>query len=250
MTKAKDQPTASFEPLARIPAYKALSDAIERQIVACELPSGTLLPTETALAEQFAVHRSTVREAIRQLEQEGLVVRGAGRRLQVALPGVRELASRTTRSLLLQQVTYRELWEVAVELEPLAARLAAQRRSDADLAKLTEILANAQANLDDRAHTADLDVEFHAGVAAASKNRVLILAREPVNLLFRASIGQLQIALSTAAPRNLGAHEQVLRAIAAGDAGEAEHWTNKHLADFHRGFERAGIAMDQIVPRV
>lgn len=241
--------TTRFAPLAHIPAYKALSDAIEQRIVSGELPSGALLPTETLLAQQFQVHRSTVREAIRQLEQEGFVVRGAGRRLQVALPGVRELGSRTGRALLLQQVTYRELWEVAEQLEPLAARLAALHRTDADLAQLEAILADAQRDIGDRISTSRLDVDFHAGVAAASKNRVLILAREPVNLLFRASIGQLQIALPVAASRNLDAHRKMLNAIRSGDAAEAELWARRHLRDFHRGFELARIDLDGIVPK-
>ena len=65
-------PAELFQRGAVEPAYKAVSAAIERAILGGALPTGSALPTETELAERFGVHRSTVREAIRQVEQEGL----------------------------------------------------------------------------------------------------------------------------------------------------------------------------------
>ena len=127
-------PAEVFQRVVVEPAYKAVSAAIERAILEGSLPPGSALPTEQELSERFGVHRSTVREAIRQVEQEGLLQRREGRRLFVCLPGVHDLAPRATRLLLLHQTTFQELWEVALTLEPLAARLAAQQASAADLA--------------------------------------------------------------------------------------------------------------------
>jgi len=129
-------PAEVFQRVVVEPAYKAVSAAIERAILEGSLPPGSALPTEQELSERFGVHRSTVREAIRQVEQEGLLQRREGRRLFVCLPGVHDLAPRATRLLLLHQTTFQELWEVALTLEPLAARLAAQQASAADLALL------------------------------------------------------------------------------------------------------------------
>jgi DNA-binding transcriptional regulator YhcF (GntR family) len=117
-----------FHRIVTEPAYKAVSAAIERAIVNGSLAPGEALPTELELCERFGVHRSTVREAIRQVEQEGLLQRGEGRRLFVCLPGVDDLVPRATRLLMLRQTTFQELWELADTLEPLAARLAARRR--------------------------------------------------------------------------------------------------------------------------
>lgn len=229
-----------FAPLRRTPAYKALSLAIERKIHDGELRSGDPLPSELQLAEQFQVNRSTVREAIRQLEQENLVVRGAGRRLLVRVPGVHDLAPRTTRALLLQQVTFSELLQVAMMLEPQAARLAAQHRSEADLERLAaNIEATREAVAKGESFT-ELDVDFHAGVAQASHNRVLILAREPVNLLFRPTLDQIRSQLPQAGERNLVAHENIVNAVRARDADAAETWTRKHFVDFERGYLMAG----------
>ena len=67
-----------FEPLTRESASLRISSAIEQKILRRSLRPGDALPTETELAEQFAVHRSTVREALRRLESAGLVGRAGG----------------------------------------------------------------------------------------------------------------------------------------------------------------------------
>lgn len=132
-TLGRMSPGRVFTKVVVEPAYKAVSTAIERAIVDGSIAPGAALPTEGELSERFGVHRSTVREAIRQVEQEGLLQRGEGRRLFVCLPGVQDLAPRAARLLLLQQTTFRELWELAVSLEPLSSRLAATHAHDGDL---------------------------------------------------------------------------------------------------------------------
>lgn len=238
---------AVFSPLRHAPAYKALSAEIERKILERELLPGDLLPPEQQLAEQFRVHRSTVREAIRQLEQEGLVVRGAGRRLHVAVPGVHELAPRTTRALLLKQVTFIQLWEVAMMLEPQAAAIAATRRSEEDLARLeTNVEAMAHAVAQGDTFT-ELDIDFHSGIALASHNWVLILAREPVNLLFRPTMDHLRTAVPQAGTRVLEAHRRIVAAIRERQPAEAELWAKKHFVDFRRGYEIAQFDLNAVL---
>ena len=231
-----------FQRVVVEPAYKTVSAAIERAILDGALRPGAALPTEQELAERFGVHRSTVREAIRQVEQEGLLQRREGRRLVGCLPGVHDLAPRATRLLLLHQTTFQELWDVALTLEPLAARLAASQATTDDLAQL-------QANLDATAtETAlpalvALDMEFHALVGRASHNRALMLAREPVGLLYNPTLLQIFQRLPQASARNLAAHQHTLDALRAGDADAASEWTRKHMVDFQRGFAMAGLSM-------
>ena len=231
-----------FQRVVVEPAYKAVSAAIERAIVDGALPPGAALPTEQELAERFGVHRSTVREAIRQVEQEGLLQRREGRRLFVCLPGVHDLAPRATRLLLLHQTTFKELWDVALVLEPLAARLAAQQASAADLALLAanEAATEAETGL---AELVTLDMAFHALVGSASHNKALMLAREPVGLLYYPTLLQIFKRLPQAVARNLEAHRQILAALRARDASAAADWTRKHMVDFQRGFALAGLDM-------
>lgn len=231
-----------FGPVRLEPAYKAVSAAIERAILDGSLPAGSALPTETALAERFGVHRSTVREAIRQVQQEGLLQRREGRRLFVVLPGLQDLAPRTARLLLLRQTTFRELWELAVALEPVAARLAAERAGATDHHALHANL-EASARGGDDAALVRLDVEFHALVGTATHNHALMLAREPIGLLYAPTLARIFERLPQARRRNLDAHRRIVDALDARDADAAAEWTRKHMVDFQRGFALAGLDM-------
>lgn len=251
-------PTATAAPQAEqvfrrmrfAPAYKAVSAEIERIIVSGELEPGAPLPTEQELAQQFGVNRSTLREAIRQVEQEGLVERREGRRLFVALPGLTDFAPRAIRSLVLQQATFHELWQVAVVLEPLATRLAAlaARPEDIDLlagnlARMDALAGLASPSDADKASLIELDVEFHAMVARASGNRALMLAREPVSLLYSTTLAKMQGHLPPMHARNCAAHRKILEALRKRDGEGAEQWMRKHIFDFQRGFVSARLDM-------
>jgi DNA-binding FadR family transcriptional regulator len=245
-----------FRALPRQPAYKAVSSVLEQHILSGELKPGTALPPEQELAAQFGVNRSTMRESIRLLEQEGLLERHNGRRLFVVLPGLFDLAPRALRSLILHQVTFAELWEVAVVVEPEAARLAAQRADDADLREIDDnLVATAQTvgGKPDEARIRrhwELDAAFHALIARASKNRSLMMARESFSLLYRPLATLLQHSLPQSAARNLHAHRQIALALRGRDEQRAHEWTRKHLVDFRKGFVQAGLPMDAPADRV
>ena len=245
----------SFTAFRRIPlepAYKAISGEMERSILTGALEPGAALPTEQALADRFGVNRSTMREAIRQVESEGLLERRDGRRLFVARPGVSAIASRAARVLILQQVTFNELWTLAITLEPLAARLAAEAATAAQLQEIADNLREeeqAVAAGADAGSGSHNDVAFHALVARASGNRALILAREPVSLLYAPALAQLRPRLPQARTRNVAAHRHICDALQHRRPEEAEHWTRKHLNDFRRGYLLADLDLNAPVSR-
>ena len=127
---------ARFERIKARPAYELVAEEIERQILAGTLRPGDPIGTESELVRQFGVNRSTVREGIRLLEHSGLVAREASRRLSVAVPHYHGLATRMSRALILQQVTFRELWHTSRALEPAAVDQAMDNRTEEDLAAL------------------------------------------------------------------------------------------------------------------
>ena len=117
-------------------------NAIKEMILSGELGPGELLPGEHALAEQLGVTRPTVREAMRTLESSGLVERGHRRRMQVVAPSSEISSSAIRNAIVMHNITYRELWEVSTALEPLAARMAAERVSPEQLEKGCDVLLN------------------------------------------------------------------------------------------------------------
>mgnify|MGYP000110712935 FL=1 len=232
-----------------LPAYRQVSDQLRQRIVGGALRAGDALPIEADLSVQFAVHRSTVREALRQLEQEGLVQR-SGKKLLVTLPQPGELAQAAQRALRQQQVTFREVWEVASTLEPLCARLAAERISSEQLQRLQDNLAQTQALVDAGQSPVQVTIAFQAIVAEAAHNQALLLARAPVSLLMHAGYAAIAPRLPQSGARLLEAHRHVLESLRQQDAESAVAWTRKHLADHRRGFEFAGLDMDAPVPQL
>jgi DNA-binding FadR family transcriptional regulator len=236
-----------FERLELAPAYKVVCDAIEGQILSRRLKPGDRLPTETELAAQFGLTRHTVREGIRMLEQGGLVRREAGRRLHVAHPGHGEFAPRASRALVLQRISFRNLWEVALDIECSSVRHAAGRIAPDQVERLQANVAAMEVALADGRSIIDLDVEFHAIIAEATGNPVLLLAREPVSLLFHPALDKIfgHERTRVSGPRRLvEAHRHIADALAAGDAVKALDWMNRHMVDFRRGYDVCGFDLD------
>jgi DNA-binding FadR family transcriptional regulator len=235
----------AFAPLRLDPAYKAVSSAIELRIMEGRLLPGEALPSENDLAQQFGVNRSTVREGIRQLESEGLVRRVSRKKLVASIPGQGDLAPRTSRAMLLHKVSFRELWEVAMALEPLASALASQAIEPEDVLALENNLAKTREVVASGGSPVVLDVEFHSIIARAAANKALLLAREPVGLLLYPAFTTIQPLLPQAGRRLIEAHEQIVAALRAGDGDGARLWMTRHIKDFRRGWELSELDLDQ-----
>jgi GntR family transcriptional repressor for pyruvate dehydrogenase complex len=126
--------SVEFDQILIEPAYRKVAVAIADRILDRSLLEGARLPPEMELARQFGVNRSTVREALRELESSGLVTRRPGsRRMSVSRPGHLNIAEGISRALVLHDVTFLEVWEALTVIEPPIAEAAARARTPADL---------------------------------------------------------------------------------------------------------------------
>ena len=233
-----------FEPLVRQPAYGRVAAAIEQKILQRTLAPGDLLPAETELARQFGVNRSTIREAVRRLESAGLVGRESGaKRLRVTRPGRADTASRVSRALALDDVTFIELWEAMLVVAPGTSALAASHVTQESLLRLEAAIAAVEAARGSEAAVAGV-VGFFGVLSEASGNRVLTLAMQPVTRLLAPSLRRMIDQVPQARSRILVAQRCIVEALRKGDPIEAESWMTRHVQDFRRGYEIAGIALD------
>jgi DNA-binding FadR family transcriptional regulator len=226
-----------FLPLNDAPAYRQIANQIEERIVARILKTGDALPSETDLARQFGVNRSTVREAIRELEIQGLLGRRRGeKRLRVTRPKHEHISDGVSRALALHDVTFSQLWEAMMAIEPAAAHYAALRRSGRQVEELNAAAQRCRRSADTPLIVAAV-VDFFTVVAAASGNQVLALAQAPLNVLLATTLSRMIDRVSQAHSRIVTAQGKILAAIKLQKGELARLWMEKHIRDFKRGHE-------------
>jgi DNA-binding GntR family transcriptional regulator len=195
--------------------------AIRRLIVTLELGPGSVI-NERELVEQLGIGRTPVREALRRLAQEGLVEVYPRRGMFVTDVDVRKLAL---------------VSEVRAALEPEAARLAAERATDAERVELQELLDELDAaGADDHALMA-LDERIHRAVYRCARNDLLATTLEQYYVL---ALRIWTIALDRQHELNdaVQGHRALLEAIHDGDGERAAATMRAHVEDFEQAMRR------------
>ncbi|WP_439495038.1 FadR/GntR family transcriptional regulator [Bosea sp. (in: a-proteobacteria)] len=210
----------------------ALIARITQAIHDGRLKPGDALPSEARLAASFGVSKPIAREAIRQLAAMGVVniQQGKVTRVQALDAGPLDrffrFAVRGSKTGLTEAVEMRRM------LEPPIARYSAERRSDADVARLDVILSRMEAALGDVPRWIEADLDFHEAIAASSGNRLLDLQIRGLRPVIREvmEIFNSRSARTQADWRQTyERHVRVVDAIRAGEAEAAERAMNKHF---------------------
>jgi GntR family transcriptional regulator, transcriptional repressor for pyruvate dehydrogenase complex len=231
---------AEFAPIRMEPAYRKVAAALLDRITTRTISAGERLPPEIELARQFGVHRGTVREALRELQTNGVLKRERGSKLMmVTRPARVDVAAGVSRALALHDVSYHDIWEALTALEPPIAAAAARQRKPKDLTRLEGILAREV----DVEQTAD----FFRAVGEATHNGVFMLAHEPLVQMLVPALRALIDKVPQAAGRIAAAQRRLGTAIRERDSAQAQEWMAKHIRDFRRGFEVARIDFEKRV---
>jgi DNA-binding FadR family transcriptional regulator len=223
----------------RVPkAGEMVASHLRRQIVLGELKQGDQLPSESVLMEEFGVSRPTLREAFRILEAEGAITvrRGVRGGARVQVPDIDVPARQIGLLLQYRGALLSDVYEARTVLEPAAARLAARRRTSADLARLTDALDRHREAADDPAGNFAADAEFHRLIVELSGNETLQVLAAMVESIIRE--GDRAYAESHDWPHEarlaaiaLRAHTRLVELIRKRNGEEAEELWRKHLAE-------------------
>jgi GntR family transcriptional regulator, transcriptional repressor for pyruvate dehydrogenase complex len=196
------------------------------------LQPGSLLPSETVLADQFGVSRPVVREAIRNLAGKGVVESLSGRGTIVRPIDGGPLRWFFDRAMAVgNDDTVLELLEVRQGLEVAGVMLAASRRDDRALVHLRQLMSEMAGAVDNEERYIDLDVAFHLQVAKTSGNTMMSLLVESIREALRAGVRRgLELRRDHAQRAEVQAlHEAVLAAIAKGDPNESALAMARHF---------------------
>jgi len=238
---------APFAPIRVEPAYRKVAAALLERITDRTINAGERLPPEIELARQFGVHRGTVREALRELESNGVLKRERGSKLMmVTRPARAAVAAGVSRAMAMHDVSFHDVWEALTALEPPIAAAAARERTTADLARLEAIVARLDQEMDTAA-AVEQSADFFRAVGEATANGVFMLAHEPLVQLLVPSLEVMISQVPQARRRIAEAQKKLLTAIRDRSATQASDWMAKHIRDFRRGFEIAGIELERRV---
>ena len=189
--------------------------ALRRAITTGQLPPGTHL-VETDLSDALQISRGTLREAMRQLQQEGLISAGARGRLSVRHLDAKEI---------------KDIFDVRAALESLAAGELAARQDRADVvAELRRAVAEmerwAASNLEDRI---EADLKFHRTMCHLTGNETLLHSWSSLEGSIRMSIMYAGV---DRALKNMDVkrHSDIVDAIESGDADKAAATVREHMA--------------------
>lgn len=234
-----------FEQILIEPAYRKVAAAIGERIVSRSLREGERLPPEAELARQFGVNRSTIREALRELESRGLVQRRPGSKLMsVSRPQHNAVAEGVSRALVMHDVTFLEVWSALTIIEPPIAEAAARARTADDLAAVVDANERFVALNADTGRAVQYAAQFFRCVGRATHNQVLGLAQEPLLQLLVPSLRVMIDKVPQARLRIAAAQKRILQALEMRDAEGARNWMAKHIRDFRKGYEIAEIDLE------
>jgi GntR family transcriptional regulator, transcriptional repressor for pyruvate dehydrogenase complex len=205
-----------------------IADSIQDMAAAHRLQPGTQLPSERDLARALGVNRATVREAMRILEQRGLVQMKLGMGTFIANVASSTVAECIGRYYAFSGCSEEDMVKLSEMLDPELAALAADRATGDDIGALGECVNRLEQTWaqGDAVAYAGADAAFHVAIATATHNQLVSAISSGLQKIVRS------LMLAQSSPRQLesGAisHRAVYEAIAARDAGAARSAMRAH----------------------
>jgi GntR family transcriptional repressor for pyruvate dehydrogenase complex len=216
-----------------------LSVDLERLILDGALKPGERLPPERDLARHLGVSRVTIREALRELENRGLIDRRPGRGTIILAPGQRsEVAAQMLDGVGALHSELQDIMELRIIIEPPIARITANRATARDIAQLQELVEAMEVDVAKERY-AELDRAFHQAIAQYAHNPLLEFISEQIAKQIAPSRASRY---QTKARRQASSvtHRRIFEAIASGDGELAELEARKHVLDISRQLALAG----------
>jgi DNA-binding FadR family transcriptional regulator len=218
------------------PRTPKTSELIARELAAYivdnDLPAGTRLPNERDMLASLGVGRTTLREALRNLETRGVIRIRAGRQggPVVRRPRAEDLSDALSLILQFEKASLSEVLHARAAIEPTTARLAAQLATADQLATLRSTIDTMLEQADDQSVFLRENQMFHLTVAEASGSSVLRIFAESLSSIadgVRAGItytGRRRRAVAAA-------HLRILEALEAKDPDAADAAMREHLTE-------------------
>ena len=168
---------------------KMVLKRIEEAVINKELKPGDYLPPETELAENLGVSKSSVREAIKMLEAMGIVEVRQGDGTFIKQKPDANGINTLVFTLLLQQGTSMEIFELREMFEPAYTLMAMKKATSEDIERIKDTITRLEESVKQNKQSADDDLAFHYAILETTRNPYVIKIGSTILNLFKASIG-------------------------------------------------------------
>jgi GntR family transcriptional repressor for pyruvate dehydrogenase complex len=213
--------------------YQEVVSQIHGLIREGKFRSGDQLPSERELAETFKVSRTSVREAIRALETEGLVVTRTGMGTFIADLPIESLVAPLAKLLIEEKNALADVFEMRKLVEPHIAAMAAERATRDDIVRMKRILGNQKSEIQRGESGVEADTAFHFAIGQATQNQAL---EKLISGLMDILSHSREESLQTRGRRqaSLTSHLQILSAIEEHDRERAREAMLRHIERVER----------------
>ena len=220
--------------------FQDLVDQIQNAILEGRLKPGDKLPPQRALMEMFETSRASIREALRVLEQKGLIevklgVQGGAVITTTNIDPVTEVLTLLMHQ---NQVSLDHLEEFRLCVEGDVAALATRATSPEDIARLRRILARArdclQSPLPDARAFIQVDIELHIALAEITANPVFVAVVKMVHETILGYYDRFTLRRQAVLEENYRDLRAIVAAVEKGDRETARRLAREHVRRFHR----------------
>jgi GntR family transcriptional repressor for pyruvate dehydrogenase complex len=222
--------------------YEQVAEQLLGQIGARRLKPGDVLPPERELTESFGVGRSSIREALRMLESQGVISAVSGGSFVVAEAGNPLNSSLRLMFTLDERTGIHDVFELRRILEVEAAALAAARHAPRDLDEMALAIEEMAASLADSGgeRFIEADLRFHLAVAEATGNRLVLHSMQAVRDLVRRAL--MTVFMIPQSPESAVVEHRAIRAaIASGEPSRARQEMSNHLVRVESDVEKGAF---------
>jgi GntR family transcriptional repressor for pyruvate dehydrogenase complex len=235
---AADSADVRLEPVKRSRIYEHIVEQIHALIREGRWAPGDQIPPERELAERFRVSRTSVREALRALEMQGVIESRQGGGTFVRTADTEALVPPLAAAILRGQRELAEVLEVRELIEPGIARLAAARVTAEHVSELETLLERQRECIANDRPFIEEDTAFHYTLARAADNHILLRLHNVILDLLRES-RQSYLHVPDRPQTSLRGHEAILAAVKAQDAEAAYGASLAHITEVRDKILRA-----------
>jgi len=232
-----------FKPIQTDRISNVVVDQIKDAVFQKKLKAGDKLPSERQLMDQFKTSRVTIREAIKTLEQFGIleIKRGIEGGAFIRDPNTKFVSNFLQDMFSMEKIKISDLTEARMAIEPFSVKLATERITEDSLEKVRQNIQEARECLD-RKNKNDarlLDLEFHRLIAQASQNPVIFFMVDSIMDIMENNISSIPLSAKPVERTNQY-HEEIYAALRDRDVRRTEELMLRHIQEIHDALEALG----------